>query len=105
MLTDLVALVRHAVNVAPELIPYPDQVRERYRIWLEQQEKAGKSFTPEQRWWLDRIAEYVGVNLRISPEDLDYGEFFNRGGRLSAMPVLGKNLSVLREDLNKVLVA
>jgi type I restriction enzyme R subunit len=46
VLTDLVSLVRHAVQLEDELIPYPDLVRHRYREWLAAQERA---FTEEQR--------------------------------------------------------
>ncbi len=34
VLADLVALVRHAVQPAGELAPYPEQVQARYRQWL-----------------------------------------------------------------------
>ena len=75
VLTDLVALVRHAVQLDDELVPYPEQVQRRYQEWLAGQEAAGRSFTPEQRWWLDRIVEHMGVNLDVTPEDLDTGAF------------------------------
>lgn len=51
-------------------------MQRRYGEWLAVQQQAGRTFTPEQRWWLDRIAEHIGVNLEVAPEDLDYGEFF-----------------------------
>ena len=105
VLTDLVALVRHAVEVDPELVPYPAQVRARYQGWLRQQEEAGKTFTAEQRWWLDRIAEQVGVNLEVSLDDFDYGQFHDRGGRIAAMKVFGHQVRALLAELNEVLVA
>ncbi len=100
VLADLVSLVRHAVQLDEDLTPYPEQVQARYREWLTAQESAGRSFTPEQRWWLDEIAEYIGVNLEIQPEDLDYGEFFNRGGRIGAMQVFGAQWMALVDELN-----
>ena len=57
VLTDLVSLVRHAVELDDELVPYPELVRRRYEDWLAAQEAGGRTFTEEQRWWLDRIAE------------------------------------------------
>jgi type I restriction enzyme R subunit len=105
-LTDLVALVRHAVQPdEEELVPYPEQVQVRYREWLAAQEAAGRSFSAEQRWWLDRVAEHVGVNLTISPDDFDYGEFFNKGGRIAATRNFDSNLVTLLEELNTALVA
>ncbi|TAK30628.1 MAG: DEAD/DEAH box helicase [Chloroflexota bacterium] len=105
VLTDLVSLVRHAAGTEDELVPYPDQVRRRYERWLQAQETAGRSFTPEQRWWLDHIAESIGVNLSMTPEDLDYGEFLDKGGRVGASRVLGKEFVNLLDELNKVLAA
>ena len=49
--------MRLAVQPDDELVPYPEQVQARYQRWLAQQEADGRSFTPEQRWWLDQIAD------------------------------------------------
>lgn len=49
VLTDLVSLVRHAVQLEDELVPYPDRVRQRYQDWLAAQEAAGRTFTEEER--------------------------------------------------------
>lgn len=104
VLTDLVSLVRHAVQLDDELAPYPDRVGRRYEDWLLAQEQAGRAFTPQQRWWLDRIAEHIGVNLALAAEDLDYGEFFNRGGRLGAARELGAQWLALVDAMNEALV-
>ena len=58
----------------------------------------------EQRWWLDRIAEHVGVSLGITDEDLMAGEFQGRGGLFKARQVFGDELPVLLDELNGVLV-
>lgn len=69
------------------------------------QEKAGKQFSEEQRWWLDRIATTIGLNLRFLPDDFDNdGEFFNRGGRWGARDVLGEEWMELLHEMNQVLV-
>jgi type I restriction enzyme R subunit len=99
VLTDLVALVRHAVQMEDELVPFPEQVQTRYTEWL-----AGKSYTPDQRWWLDRIEEYISVNLAIRVEDLDQSPFNQKGGRLGALRQLGKDYPTLLDELNTVLV-
>lgn len=59
--------------------------------------------TAEQRWWLDRIAEQIGVNLELAAEDLDYSEFFNRGGRLGAQRALGAEWLALVGEMNEAL--
>ena len=105
VLTDIVSLVRHAVELDDELVPYPERVRERYAAWLAAQQTNGRKFTQEQRWWLDRIAEHIGVNLEISPEDFGMGEFYNRGGQVAAIRLFGDNLPILLEELNKELTS
>jgi type I restriction enzyme R subunit len=103
VLADLVALVRHAVQMDDELTPYPAQVAERYREWLAAQESSGRIFTGEQRWWLDRIAEHIGVNLSVRADDLSMGEFYNKGGQFVAQRVFGESLPALLDELNAVL--
>jgi len=99
VLTDLVSLVRHAVEVEEELVPYPDLVRQRYEEWLKDYD-----FDEEQRWWLDRIAEAIGVNLEVGPQDFQYGELFQRGGWVAARELFGEELPVLLEEMNEALV-
>ena len=103
VLTDLVSLVRHAVQLDDELVPYPERVQRRYADWLAAQQSEGRTFTSEQRWWLDQVATHIGVNLEIHAEDFNYGEFFNRGGQITAMRVFGTKLNELLSELNQVL--
>jgi type I restriction enzyme R subunit len=103
VLTDVVSLVRHAVQLDDELIPYPERVRARYADWLAAQEASGHTFTAEQRWWLDKVAEHIGVNVCIAPDDFDYGEFFDKGGRIAAARLFGKTLPALLDELNSAL--
>ena len=105
LLTDLISLVRRALRMEDELVPYADRVQQRYTQWLEDQQKNGFIFTPDQRWWLDRIAEQIGLNLTVQPADLDYGDFFAKGGRIGAMRVLGKEWLGLLEEMNNSLPA
>jgi type I restriction enzyme R subunit len=104
VLTDLVSLVRHAVQLDDELVPYPRLVKQRYESWLADQEAAGRKFTATQRWWLDKIAEHIGVNLAMTADDFDIGEFFDRGGQLAARRQFGRALPALLDELNAALV-
>jgi type I restriction enzyme R subunit len=105
VLTDLVSLVRHAVQLDDELAPYPRLVRQRYEAWLVDQEAAGRRFTITQRWWLEQIAAHIGVNLAMTLDDFGYGELFDRGGQLAARKQFGRELPALLDELNAVLVA
>jgi len=100
VLTDLVSLVRHAVQLDDELVPYPERVQRRYADWLAAQQTEGRAFTSEQRWWLDQVATHIGVNLEIHAEDFNYGEFFNRGGQVAALRTFGPQLKSLLDELN-----
>jgi type I restriction enzyme R subunit len=103
VLTDVVSLVRHAVQLDDELIPYPERVRTRYAEWLSTQQAAGRTFSADQRWWLDQIVETLGVNLSVSEDDLLEGEFFARGGLIKARQVFGAELPALLDELNTAL--
>jgi type I restriction enzyme R subunit len=105
VLADLVALVRHAVQLDDELAPYPELVARRYAAWLADQEAQGRAFTPEQRWWLDQIARHIGVNLAIAPDDLSAPPFFDRGGLFGAVRVFGpqEQVRALLAEMNQVL--
>jgi type I restriction enzyme, R subunit len=81
------------------------RVAARYARWLARQEAAGTSFGPAQRWWLDRIAEQIGVNLSIAPADLDSGAFYDKGGRIGALRTLGSDWQTLLDELNEELAA
>ena len=103
LLTDLISLVRRALRLEDELVPYRERVQQRYEYWLADQQQNGFIFTPEQRWWLDRIAEQIGLNLTVQPADLDYGDFFAKGGRIGAMRALGTDWLRLIEAMNTFL--
>ncbi len=103
VLTDLVSLVRHAVQLDDELVPYPERVQKRYADWLAVQQSGGQIFTPDERWWLDQIATHIGVNLEIHADDFNYGEFFNRGGQVAALRTFGPQLNGLLDELNTTL--
>ena len=67
-------------------------------------EPAGRTFTGEQRWWLDKIAENIGVNVMVEPEDLNSnGDFANKGGPFAMAKVFGKDWRGVLAELNGVL--
>jgi type I restriction enzyme R subunit len=86
------------------LQPYPDQVRQRYERRLADQQASGRRFTLQQWWWLDRIADYTGLNLSIDAVDLTAGNFLAHGGLFGVRRDLGQEWQVLVAELNEVLV-
>ncbi len=105
VLTDLISLVRYAVHQQEELVPYPEQVVDRYEAWLQQQHEAGREFTNEQLLWLERIRDHVAASLGISMEDFAYAPFAPLGGLGKATDLFGDELSTLLDELAQELVA
>jgi type I restriction enzyme R subunit len=63
---------------------------------------SGKSFTPEQVQWLERIEGHLTENLTIEPDDFDALPVFNRvGGWGRANKVFVGQLSKLISQFNE----
>ncbi len=105
LLTDLVSLVRFAMNREAELAPFNEHVRARFEHWLAQQRTAGRDFTPDQVRWLEMIRDHIAASVEMTVEDLDYAPFAEEGGRGRAAQVFGKGLGPLLDELNEVLAA
>lgn len=105
LLTDVVSLVRFALHRDDELVPYADRVRERFDNWLAQQANTGRTFTPEQRRWLEMIRDHVAQSLEIDVADFDYTPFVEEGGLGKAGQVFGGEIVALVRELNGVLSA
>jgi type I restriction enzyme R subunit len=104
ILADLVSLVRHAA-LDEDLVPYPERVEQRYREWLVVQTAGGRQFSAQERWWLDEIARYIGINVSINVDDLNYSGFQAHGGQVAAQRLFGTHLVSLLEELSTKLGA
>lgn len=105
LLTDIVSLVRFAIHQDEELVPYGDQVSERFAAWLAQQQNSGRTFTPEQVRWLEMMRAHVAASVEITVDDLDYTPFVEEGGRGRAVQVFGGDIGPLLDELNRALAA
>jgi type I restriction enzyme R subunit len=105
MLTDIVSLVRYTLHQDDELVPFRDQVEERFAAWLAIQEQKGVSFTVEQLQWLTWMKENVAAELGINPESFKYTPFVEHGGIGKAAQVFGDRLTPLMDELSEVLAA
>ncbi|MEB2529152.1 type I restriction endonuclease subunit R [Kocuria rosea] len=104
-ITDLVSLLRFTTGLDEELVPYAEQVRERFAGWLAQQGQAGTNFTDKERWWLDRMVEVIASSAGITADDLDEAPFTDRGGIDGALRDLGDRAADYIDELNEVLTA
>lgn len=105
LLTDIVSLVRFAIHRDDALVPFVEQIKERFQNWINQQEGNGRTFTDEQRQWLELIRDHVAASLRIEMDDFDYAPFTQRGGAGKVYQVFGEELNTLLDELNEVLAA
>jgi type I restriction enzyme R subunit len=105
MLTDIVALVRYTLHQDDELVPFRDQVDERFAAWLREQEQRGVAFTVEQRQWLTWMKDNIVGELGITPDSFDYTPFAEHGGIGKAVQVFGDSLGPLMEELSEALAA
>ena len=104
VLADLVNLVRHALIPALTLVPYREELHERYQVWLTAH-NAEQAFTSEQREWLDRMAEHIANSLSIEPADFEDGWFGQHGSIGKAHALFGAQLPQLLAEMNERLVA
>ena len=104
LLTNVVALVRFALEQAEVLEPFPATVDERFKIWLVEQEQAGRRYTEEQISWLRRIKDQVATSLRVELEDFEYAPFSEMGGLARVHGLFGAELGRIMAELNEVLV-
>ncbi len=105
LLTDIVSLVRYALHREDELVPFAEEVNERFSNWLQQTESRGRKFTDEQRAWLELIRDHVAASLSLELDDLEYTPFAQRGGTSRAYQTFGNELVPLLNELNEVLAA
>ena len=105
LLTDIIALVRFSVGKTEVLTPFQATVEERFTDWLENQRKAGNTFTPEQVEWLTMIKDHIATSMEIRGEDFDNVPFYDKGGMVKVQYVFGDRFSQIIQELNEVLAA
>lgn len=105
LLTNIVQLVRFALEQDRELVPFPERVQQNYQNWLAQQSNTGRKFTDEQQRWLDLIAQQLGASASLELNDFEDPPFVQRGGAGRLYQVFGDSLESLLQELNEVLVA
>jgi len=105
LLTNVISLVRFALGETDVLEPFPEMVNRRFQQWLEEQQQAGREFTPEQREWLVMIKDHITTSLSIEVDDFEYTPFDGKGGQLKAVQLFGRELNSILIELNAVLAA
>jgi type I restriction enzyme R subunit len=99
-LVDVIALVRHAIDPNTPLTPMDMTVEERYQQWMTDKQRAGVTFTDDQRAWLDAIKDHIAASLNIEQDDFDDLPFNAIGGLGRAYELFGDNLNGILDELN-----
>ena len=102
VLTDIISLVRFAIDDTATLEPYKETVNQRFQEWLNSQEG---SFSEEQLAWLEMIKDHIATSLRIEMDDFEYAPFQARGGAIKMYQLFGDALDTILEALNEGLAA
>ncbi len=102
LLTDIISLVRFAIEETETLEPYKDDVNRRFRGWLADQ---GRGYSEEQMAWLEMIKDHIATSLHIEMEDFEYAPFQAKGGAIKAHQLFGEELTGILAELNERLAA
>src|ERR1043166_613489 len=106
ILTDIVMLVRFALDKDEVLEPLPAQVAGKFNLWLGREKNAGREYSTEQLAWLVAIRDHLAVNAEVTREDLqDMAAFSGKGGLVRAQNLFGSRLDILLDELTDALVA
>ena len=105
VLSDIVSLVRYAIGVEEELVPFDERANERFQAWMATQEEGGRVFTAEQRRWLEDIRDHIAGSVSIELDAFDLAPFNQNGGLARAYRLFGEELTLILEELNLALAA
>jgi len=100
-LVDIISMVKHAADAQQPLYTASERVEHAFVMVT-----AGRTFTPEQQQWFDRIREHLRANLSIDQEDFYTMPIFTRyGGWSKVYSVFNGELPDLISKLNKAIAA
>ncbi|HEY4273623.1 MAG TPA: type I restriction-modification enzyme R subunit C-terminal domain-containing protein, partial [Candidatus Udaeobacter sp.] len=98
--TDLVSLVRTAIEPTTPLEPFEEHVRQRFTSWLEEKHAGGITFTSDQLAWLEKMRDYISASGSVDREHLEADNVLG-----PIYKAFGDKLWSLMEELNLTLAA
>ena len=100
-LVDIISMIKHAAREEESLLTSEERVNLAFGRVM-----TGKSFTPEQHLWLDRIRSHLVANLSIDKEDFDsIPVFADYGGWNKANRIFEGELINLVSEFNQAVAA
>ena len=112
-LVDIIQIVKYEWGQIPEIYPFADMVRTRYKEWIFERNanKGGvrgvgtEPFSEEQMKWLEMIRDYIAINASFQVDALKSGEFNKMGGTAKYYSLFGSQWKDIINELNQKLVA
>jgi type I restriction enzyme R subunit len=98
--TDLVSLVRTAIEPTTPLEPFEEHVRQRFAAWLEEKRTSGIAFEPDQLAWLEKMRDYISASGSVDREHLEADNVLG-----PIYKAFGEKLWPLIDELNLTLAA
>lgn len=100
-IVDIISMVKHAADQQHPLWSPSERAEQAFTTIT-----AGKTFSPEQQQWLDRIKTHLAANLSIDQEDFESQPVFTHFGGWGRVSVVFKGqLPKLIKELNKAIAA
>jgi type I restriction enzyme R subunit len=98
--TDLVSLVRTAIEPTTPLEPFEEHVRQRFSAWLDEKRIGGIKFTADQLAWLEKMRDYISASGSVDREHLEADNVLG-----PIYKAFGEKLWPLMDELNLTLAA
>jgi type I restriction enzyme, R subunit len=98
--TDLISLVRTAIEPTTPLEPFEEHVRQRFNAWLAEKRAAGISFNSDQLGWLEKMLDYISASGSVDREHLEADNVLG-----PIYKAFGAKLWPLMDELNLTLAA
>ena len=98
--TDLVSLVRFALEQEPVLEPFEEHVNQRFAEWVAKKSADGTTFGADHLAWLEKMRDYISASGSVDREHLEADNVLGPIYR-----AFGERLWPLMEELNLTLAA
>ena len=98
--TDLISLVRYAMEDNRFLEPFSATVNRKFEEWI-----TDKAFTQGQHEWLKMIRDHIATSLDIRMSDFEYTPFAELGNGAKVYELFGDDLDDILTDITKKLIS
>jgi type I restriction enzyme, R subunit len=101
----LVSLIRKVTGIDRILTPFDQTVNRNFQSWVFGKQAGPLKFNEEQMEFLRLIKDHIAASMHLEQEDLDYTPFDALGGIGRMSKLFGKEMGLIINELNEMLVA